>query len=594
MQTDAILLEQYVVTRSAEAFREIVQRYAGLVFGTAMRVTSDPVMAEDVAQDCFFRFSQKADQVKGSLAGWLHQVALNQARRAMRTQTRRQRHEQAVEVKVSDTEESAIEWSDISPVVDDALAALPEELREPLVAHYLAGRSQEEVAGQLGIHQGTVSRRIDKGIEQVRDHLRSRGIVVPAVGVLATLLTNHAAEAAPTSLTTALGKMTLATTTAAGSTVAGITVSKLALVAGVAAIISVGAIYGPRLVTSNHASDNTINAGNRAMQHDAAQQGSFKEPRIVELQTIKLLGLQERFVNGQEDHEGIWKRFMDHIDQIKPHSVDGAFYGANFATESKQALDYLAGMAVGDVMDVPEGLTLREMPASHYAVFECTVGEIGATWQYILGQWLQTTPYDMPPMSAGKADFERYPPETGSADTVVRLHLAIEDKAKKIDVVLVDVPGMKVASCRMDGPNPEEKAHEKLQAWARKNGLLNEHKPYHFFGFNNPTGLDGQPHGYELWLPLDRDVPASDGIVIKNFEGAPFLARTMTMAEFITPGKGWDLLHPGLPWFSENDYVFAGEAFPFCLEETVFDPQVAGRQPEESSPIVLYMRLKKK
>ena len=173
------------------------------------------------------------------------------------------------------------------------------------------------------------------------------------------------------------------------------------------------------------------------------------------------------------------------------------------------------------------------------------------------------------------------------------------EKAKKMDVLLVEVPGMKVASYRCDGPDPEEKAHKKLQAWARKNGLLNEKKEYHFFGFNNPTGLDGNPHGYELWLPLDRDVDAGDGIVIKEFEGGTFLSKAMTIGEFLSPGNGWDSLHPHLPWFSENDYEFAGDEFPFCLEETVLDNtvdnnQVAENHPDKSSTIVLYMRLRKK
>ena len=46
-------------------------------------------------------------------------------------------------------------------------------------------------------------------------------------------------------------------------------------------------------------------------------------------------------------------------------------------------MDYLAGMAVEGVVDVPEGLTLREVPASRYAVFECTVKTISDTYDWI-------------------------------------------------------------------------------------------------------------------------------------------------------------------------------------------------------------------
>lgn len=93
------------------------------------------------------------------------------------------------------------------------------------------------------------------------------------------------------------------------------------------------------------------------------------EPRIVYREAFNVLGLQERFTPNSEDHEGIWERFMAHHERIKALSADGG-----------EAIDYLAGMAVADVVEVPDGLTLREIPASRYAVFECTVQTIDDTY----------------------------------------------------------------------------------------------------------------------------------------------------------------------------------------------------------------------
>ena len=83
-------------------------------------------------------------------------------------------------------------------------------------------------------------------------------------------------------------------------------------------------------------------------------------------------------------------------------------------------------MAVTGVQTAPEGLTLRQVPASRYAVFECTVKTISATYDWIFGQWLKTAPYPRPGEGSSKADFERYPPNTDSGDTAVLLHIAIE------------------------------------------------------------------------------------------------------------------------------------------------------------------------
>jgi predicted transcriptional regulator YdeE len=155
------------------------------------------------------------------------------------------------------------------------------------------------------------------------------------------------------------------------------------------------------------------------------------EPKIIRKESFTILGLQERFTPDHEDHEGIWKRFMNYHIQIQAFSIDGAYYGANFSAEDGQATDYLAAMAVEGVDNVPEGLTLRKVPGSHYAVFECTVKAISDTYDWIFGQWLKTAPYPRPGQSSPKADFKRYPPATDSGDTPVLLHIALKGESEK-------------------------------------------------------------------------------------------------------------------------------------------------------------------
>ena len=81
---------------------------------------------------------------------------------------------------------------------------------------------------------------------------------------------------------------------------------------------------------------------------------------------------------------------------------------------------------------MPEGLTLREVPMSRYAVFECTVKTISDTYDWIFGQWLKTAPYPRPNATSPKADFERYPPATDSGDTPVLLHIALENDPESV------------------------------------------------------------------------------------------------------------------------------------------------------------------
>ncbi len=219
MVSDAILLQRYARSRDAEAFAELVQRYAGLVYGTCLRVLRNADDAEDVAQECFLELARKAGIITTSLPGWLHALARSRAIDTMRKASVRRHYEE--QAMTEEHEEDVPTWTQIAPYIDEALAALPEEVRLPLLLHFFEGRTQAQVAKALGVNQSTVSRRIEKGLAELREHLREAGVLL-SLAVLAALLTAHAATAAPATLLTALNKMALA---GVGGTPAGTTVA---------------------------------------------------------------------------------------------------------------------------------------------------------------------------------------------------------------------------------------------------------------------------------------------------------------------------------------------------------------------------------
>lgn len=50
---DALLLRQYIETQDHEAFRELVERHAGMVYGVAYRRSTDPEISDEVVQTVF-------------------------------------------------------------------------------------------------------------------------------------------------------------------------------------------------------------------------------------------------------------------------------------------------------------------------------------------------------------------------------------------------------------------------------------------------------------------------------------------------------------------------------------------------------------
>lgn len=205
MNTDLDLLRRYHEHADAFAFQALVQTHAGMVFATARRVTRDPALAEDVAQETFLELVRHAASVRESVGAWLHRVAWRRACNAVRDASTRRRHEAAAAPDATTRDTSDASWEEIEPLIDAALDELPEKLRAPLVEHFLEGRTQQEVATRLGVSQPTVSRLLDTGIARLRTNLQQRGVMAGAA--LGVLVAAQAATPPPATLAVSLGKL---------------------------------------------------------------------------------------------------------------------------------------------------------------------------------------------------------------------------------------------------------------------------------------------------------------------------------------------------------------------------------------------------
>lgn len=255
--TDAGLLLRWTRRRDSDAFKALVERYSGMVYATSRRILGDEEAARDVTQDCFLKLASGRLRFGGTLAGWLHTVATNRSLDYLRKEHRRVRREQAYIEELAARPQ--IEWKDIEPIIDEAIAALPEELKAPLVAHFFAGETHEAIARSLGVTRRAASYRIERAVEAVRDALGKKGIVV-AAAVLLQGMESAQAAALPESLALSLKK--IAMTPRAGAWQPFISPLWAGAIAmGVlAALISGGAYFGilKTTVPEKIATENTL------------------------------------------------------------------------------------------------------------------------------------------------------------------------------------------------------------------------------------------------------------------------------------------------------------------------------------------------
>lgn len=287
---DDVLIQRFAAAGDAEAFAEIVRRYAGLVFAACHRVVRNRDLAEDASQETFFDLFRNPRSVTGSLAGWLHMVGTRKSIDLVRRDVARQRRE-ADYTSAPDGEDR--EWKEVSEQIDAALAELDEESRGLLIEHYLLGKTQTELAETHGISQATVSRRLGAGVEALREKLKEKGYTITAAS-LGLILTERIIEGAPSSLMLELGKMCMAGSAAGVAAVAGAGGATLGAVGIKLAVIASACVVGfaAYIVLNDTAPVSTTSpTGNPAV---ASAAPSAAQPNATSA-VVKRLRLGEQF-----------------------------------------------------------------------------------------------------------------------------------------------------------------------------------------------------------------------------------------------------------------------------------------------------------
>jgi DNA gyrase inhibitor GyrI len=105
----------------------------------------------------------------------------------------------------------------------------------------------------------------------------------------------------------------------------------------------------------------------------------------------------------------------------------------------------------------------------------------------------------------------------------------------ELDVRIVRLDPMRVATVHAFGESPELAAWDKLINWAKSKGLLDDPGDQRIFGFNNPDPTPGSPnYGYEFWIAVGPEVQSDDVAAVKDFPGGLYAATKCKGTHAIT------------------------------------------------------------
>ena len=92
------------------------------------------------------------------------------------------------------------EVADLTAILDEEIARLPQYQRGPVVLCELEGQPRQEAAAKLGISEGTLSSRLARARRALADRLRRRGVARSAA-VLTAAFAEYASARVPIGLT---------------------------------------------------------------------------------------------------------------------------------------------------------------------------------------------------------------------------------------------------------------------------------------------------------------------------------------------------------------------------------------------------------
>ena len=166
-----------------------------------------------------------------------------------------------------------------------------------------------------------------------------------------------------------------------------------------------------------------------------------------------------------------------------------------------------------------------------------------------------------------------------------------EPMTKELQVEIVQLDPMTVASVQAISKSPEEDAWKKMVAFAEPRGLLKDLKKNPIFGFNNPNPTAGkEEYGYEFWIRIDPKTDMEKGVMKKKFDGGLYAVTRCNLTQEATSQfmqehgvlQSWARLSE---WFESSGYKKGKHQW---LEKSI-NPN----RPDEDLLLDLYMPIAK-
>lgn len=163
--------------KESTSFEQVFRTYYSGLKAYAQKILQDPIQAEEVVQEVFFKLWEKRKEVAidTSLKSYLFRAVHNHCLNIFKHEKVRENYRSHVE---SHKEEFELDESDTMIATDvkekilEGIALLPEQCARVFRMNRLEGYKYREIAEELGISQKTVEAQMSKAMRRMREHLK--------------------------------------------------------------------------------------------------------------------------------------------------------------------------------------------------------------------------------------------------------------------------------------------------------------------------------------------------------------------------------------------------------------------------------------
>jgi RNA polymerase sigma-70 factor, ECF subfamily len=165
---------------SQSAFKQILRRYQRPVLSLLVRLTGDPSLAEDLAQDTFVKAFRNlaAFDAKRRLSSWLFRIAHNtgiDALRKARPPTQAIADGDPADEPAAPAAGDPVERRALGRALNTALAQLRPDQRTAVVLRYESDLSFEEIGHVLGIPEATARSHVHRARKELARLMTAAG-----------------------------------------------------------------------------------------------------------------------------------------------------------------------------------------------------------------------------------------------------------------------------------------------------------------------------------------------------------------------------------------------------------------------------------